>query len=75
MTTKPGGTEKPPTDNEQETVHLITDHEIYTWCRERFVPYSQSLADVTCLPCLKAARIFGEGATERLRQIELGGPK
>lgn len=69
MTTKSGGTEKPPTDT-----HLIADNDprghAKTWCGAEFVPGTESLAETTCLLCLKAAKVYGEGAARRLQQLE-----
>lgn len=75
MTTRTNGGDKEaaPTQPPQ-TVHLASDHnnigETETWCEAEFVPSSECLAEVTCLTCLKAAKIFGEGATTRLQQLE-----
>jgi hypothetical protein len=53
--------------------HLVSDHdnigEAKMWCGAEFVPSTESIAETTCLLCLKAAAIYGDGARERFWQI------
>lgn len=74
MTTRTNGGDKEaaPT-TPQEVIHLISDHdnigEPKTWCGAESFSVSESLAEVTCTICLKAAKIYGEGAATRLQQL------
>ncbi len=73
MTTQPGeGGKQAASPN--DTTHLISDHdnigEPRNWCGAESFQTSESLAEVTCLLCLKAAQIYGEGAATRLHHLE-----
>jgi hypothetical protein len=62
------GTEKPPTDT-----HLRSDHdnhgEATVWCGDEAGGFhsTDSIAETTCLGCLKAAAIYGDGAREQIK--------
>lgn len=59
--------------------HLISNNDPYghseMWCGAEFVPSTESIAETTCLLCLKAAKIYGEGATQRVLHLEASKAK
>lgn len=117
MTTKSGGTEKPPTQlnpievsNLRETArqpspletklreeseqtrkwaegpdfkapptdtHLISDHdqigEAKNWCGAESFNNTEEIVKTTCMACLKAAAIYGDGARDCLNRMSVYG--
>lgn len=76
MTTQTGEGGKQAASPQDDT-HLISDHdsigEAQNWCGAESFQASETLAEATCRHCLKAAKIFGEGAATRLQHLEANG--
>jgi hypothetical protein len=60
---------KPPTDT-----HLTSDHdnigETKTWCGVEFANSTESIAETTCIRCLRTVVIYAGGVRERLKIID-----
>lgn len=59
--------------NPRGMIHVVSDHdnigETKTWCGQEFVAVTETLAEATCILCLKAITIYGGGAATRLAAL------
>lgn len=62
------GGEKAATSND---THLISDHDTpgdhVTWCGAEFANSTESIAETTCINCLRTVMIYADGAREQLK--------